>query len=304
MFQVEFYNPDKRNDWDTFLKNNGMYFQFYRSYIEYPQRSIQDKSLIVSVDGQLVALFPACLSSEKSISSHSGLSYGGILTRWPNRTQVWRLVCDFYRKLGYEQIIIRPQPSIYEAITEDDFFEPNFIPERQEELVWIDLNKKLTIKKLRRRCVKKSHLHQLTFSPEKRVAEFWTKMNQDLMDRHQTRALHNLAQFSYLIESFPEHIKLYSACLQDEILAGTVLFFHKQVAHAQYIFGSERGRKMGATDGLIDFLIGELPKCGIDKFSLGTSTNPKTGLTNHGLLIWKKGWSQQSCFVNAYNLWL
>ncbi len=304
MFDVIFYTPDFELLWDDFVKERQLFFQFERKYMDYPGRNITDMSLLVKKQTDVVALFPACLWSKNQIFSHFGLSYGGILTNYPIEEwqSIWTLIEKKYKDSGFDRLFVRPLPAIYDKGMGDFFWQSSGQVVTSKEMVWIEVAADFKIKDLRKRGIKKAQKNGLTYGQESDIEKYWQALQADLWYRHRAKPVHDLNQISYLLEKFPDHISLWSCRSYGNILAGVVIYTHGSIAHAQYIFGSCEGRKKGATDGLIDFLVNALRVFGVKKISLGTSTKPDTSEPNLGLLSWKKGWSNQSCFVNTYQL--
>ena len=54
--------------------------------------------------------------------------------------------------------------------------------------------------------------------------------------------VHSIEEIELLHGRFPQHIRLFEAAFDSELLAGVVIFESAMVAHVQYIAASERGR--------------------------------------------------------------
>jgi hypothetical protein len=74
-----------------------------------------------------------------------------------------------------------------------------------------------------------------------------------------------------------------------------------RVAHAQYIATSEIGRRMGALDLLVSWLVNEVYQ-GKEFFDFGGSNEEEGRALNHGLLEWKEGFGARSFAHDFYQI--
>jgi hypothetical protein len=80
-------------------------------------------------------------------------------------------------------------------------------------------------------------------------------LTETLAGRHGVRPVHTADEIELLAARFPDAIRLYVSTLDNEVVAGVVMYDTATVAHAQYIAANDKGRQQGALDGLFDFLI-------------------------------------------------
>ena len=76
------YDPADREIWNRFVRSskNGT-FLLDRGYMDYHSDRFTDCSLMFYKKGALIALLPAnILKDEKTVQSHGGLTYGGLIT--------------------------------------------------------------------------------------------------------------------------------------------------------------------------------------------------------------------------------
>jgi len=73
------------------------------------------------------------------------------------------------------------------------------------------------------------------------------------------------------------------------------------VAHAQYIASTERGRKLGALDLLVNWLINQHYHKKLF-FDFGCSNEQEGRALNHGLLEWKEGFGARACALDFYEV--
>ena len=86
---------------------------------------------------------------------------------------------------------------------------------------------------------------------------FWRLLSAHLEARFGVAPVHSLDEIERLHRRFPDNIKLFVGTRGSEMLAGTVIYESRIVAHVQYIASSEAGRQSGALDKLfLDLLAG------------------------------------------------
>ena len=81
MFEIVRYTPDRQAEWDAFVRSSRTgTFLIERGYMDYHAHRFPDCSLMFYRDGKLVALLPAYwVESERTVYSHQGLTYGGLI---------------------------------------------------------------------------------------------------------------------------------------------------------------------------------------------------------------------------------
>ena len=117
---------------------------------------------------------------------------------------------------------------------------------------------------------------------------YWQVLSQVLAERHDTRPVHTIDEIRLLVQRFPDRIKLFTANVSDELVAGVVIFEVGSVAHAQYIAASTRGRELKALTRLFDWLIDHYAEREFHYFDFGISTEQHGTVLNRGLV-------QQKC---------
>ena len=119
------------------------------------------------------------------------------------------------------------------------------------------------------------------------VAGFWKVLNETLQCCHGVKPVHSVAELELLMSRFPENIKLYVARLDDELLAGSVVFDCGKVVHTQYLAASPKGKQMGALDLVINYLIAEV-YADREYLDFGISTEQGGMVLNEGLAFQKE----------------
>ena len=88
--------------------------------------------------------------------------------------------------------------------------------------------------------------------------------------RHGVKPVHTLDEMELLQRRFPENIRLFSAMDGNaDTLGGVIVYEYGRVAHAQYLANSDAGRKVGALDLIVDYLVNQYYPSKVDYFSLG-----------------------------------
>ena len=102
-----------------------------------------------------------------------------------------------------------------------------------------------------------------------------------------------------LANLFSRHIRLYAAYLDNEMVAGTVVYVMPRVVHVQYISASAKGKAVGALDLLFRYLIDEVF---IDKpfFDFGKSTEDRGRRLNEQLIFQKEGFGGRGVCYDTY----
>ena len=113
--------------------------------------------------------------------------------------------------------------------------------------------------------------------------------------------VHSAEELRMLAEKFPDNIKLYTAEKNGQIEAGTVVFLQVGVVHTQYLANSDEGRKTGALDCLLDWLITDVYK---DKiwFDFGISCEQEGRYLNEGLAAQKEGFGARAVVHDFYRM--
>jgi hypothetical protein len=87
----------------------------------------------------------------------------------------------------------------------------------------------------------------------------------------------------------------------NEILAGVVLYLNFPVAHCQYIAANDKGRKTGALNYLIIYLIEKFLK-DYHYFDFGIVNSQDGKEINHGMLAWKQRMGGRTISHDFYHI--
>ncbi len=277
--------------------------------MDYHADRFRDSSLMLYRNGRLVALFPACVSAENTISSHEGLSYGGLLVTSGNLSDQTMFclaeVMKFYKQEGYDYLILRQMPAIYSTVPCDEVNYALYLA--GATVMRINLNSavdlaeqhRLPLQRRRMTGVKTAIRHGVTVVEAADFEGFWdTVLIPNLQARHSAMPVHSVEEIRRLSRANPGCIRQFNALYEGRIMAGCTVFDVGRVAKAQYFSGCDEGRANGSLDYLVFELMNNYFK-DRDYFDFGNSNTGNGRQLNSGLLAWKEGFGARSyaqCF--------
>jgi len=311
LLEVQRYSPRLKGVWDEFVrKGKNSTFLFRRDYMDYHADSFNDHSLVLYQGSNVAGVLPANLDAHGTLISHQGLTYGGLVLS--PETTLSQVIACFHAVLLYlreNQIVTlryKRIPSYYSLAPTDDVAYCLFLLDarlscRECSLV-VPLGDRLPFQKRRKRQVKKAIRANLSLRQETDFRPFWDRvLIPRLRSRYQVNPVHTLGEITLLAGRFPDNIKQFSAYDGEDIVAGMTVYETPMVAHAQYIAATEKGRKTGALDRLVAWLLNEHYT---DKqvFDFGASNEEHGRALNHGLLEWKEGFGARCCSLDCYEI--
>lgn len=294
MITIEKYNPLSKQEWDDAVRSsrNGTFLHL-RDYMDYHSDRFADFSLIARNEGKIIAVLPACREGKK-LYSHCGLTYGSWLV--PLRhfdvttmMEVWDASVQFIQDEGIEEIIYKPVPHIYHRYPcEEDLyaiFRAGGVLVESNISTTIDLDEPLPFDRGNRRNVNLAVKSGVEVAQSSDWHGYWAMLDALLMEKYNRHPVHSIEEILLLRSRFSENIKLYTASLGGELLAGVVMYYcGDEVAHCQYIASTEQGRQLKALTLLFDNLIKEASQAGYRYFDFGISTENGGLYLNEGLV--------------------
>ncbi len=325
------YSINKREDWDLFVQRskNGT-FLLQRGFMDYHADRFFDCSVMVyegitPADGYqeeapdsrgLVALFPAnWVESEACVYSHQGLTYGGLLVL-PEVTQtevlrIMQAVLLYYQSyLQARRVVCKPIPYIYSAIPNGEelyaIFRAGGVLKCRQASTAVSMANPMKMRTLRIRQAKKAiehgfYIDRMTEGDFDTLEEYWHLLEDVLQAHHHVHPVHSVEEMKLLMLRFPKDIKLYLVRSDRQIVAGTVIFETRHVAHVQYIASGDEGRAYGALDLLFRHLISERYKQ-MDYIDFGISTEQGGTVLNEGLIFQKEGFGGRAVCYDVYDV--
>jgi len=163
----------------------------------------------------------------------------------------------------------------------------------------IYLSKKDKYQKLRYRCIKKTISANLKVKKTDDFKIYWNILKANLVKKYNTKPVHTIKEIEYLHNKFPDNIKLFASYQNEIMLAGIVVYESENVAHAQYIANSKKGKEIGALDIIVTFLINEYYQ-NKKYFDFGVSTESNGLYLNEGLILFKEGFGARGVVYDFY----
>lgn len=318
--RIERYGELYAEEWDRFVagSRNGT-FLLMRSFMDYHKHRFTDCSLMVYEDGgALLAVLPAHYDeAARTVYSHRGLTYGGLIL---SREATGRKVIDALKAclqwyagfLGALVMEYKPIPYIYSAYpAEEDLYAlfragAVLVVRAIATVVWQPRALPANVKRRQGAArARRSGLtvREMSVPDEATVRAYWSVLEQVLQDHHAARPVHTADEMWLLMRRFPEEIRLFTVCRDEDIVAGCVMFVTPQVAHVQYTAAEDTSRVDRPLDLLFTYLIEER-YAQVPYFDFGISTEEGGRILNDGLLAQKEGYGGRAVCYDAYRLQL
>ena len=306
MLSVRPYATADAGAWDALVERsrNGNLLH-RRGYMDYHADRFVDQSLIVERHGEAVAVFPANIHG-KVVTSHGGLTYAGLIAAHDLRAEstlaVFGQIADHYRTLGVERVIYKAVPHVFHAYpAEEDLYALHRLGaqlRRRDLSSVIALREACHFTQGRRRSVDKARKCGIDLQRNSDPADFHALLT-DVLRRHHARPTHSLAELRLLQARFPQHIVLYEARREGDLLAGTLVYDFGRTVHTQYLAASEEGRRLNALSLLLAELIGGV-YASRGFFSFGISTEHEGRVLNGGLVMQKEHFGARAVVHDFY----
>ncbi len=309
MIMIRRYSPALTAAWDAFVdaSKNGT-FMLKRGYMDYHSDRFVDHSLLFYEDDELVALLPAS-QHDTELRSHGGLTYGGLITSNMITVQVvikiFDAIKEYMKENHIEKIIYKRIPAIYHKYPSDEdiyaLYHAGMQLVRRDVSSAIYLPSKIKFSKRRIRGCKRAAKQGIVIKESNDYSTFISIVADILMKYHDTKPVHTAKELELLACRFPDNIKLYAAFLEEKMMAGVVMYETETVAHAQYIANSDEGKKIGALDAVMEYLINTKYA---DKiyFDFGISTEDKGMFLNEGLATQKQEFGGRAIVYDFFEI--
>lgn len=296
-FSIKKYDQNDYAIWNDFvaLAKNAT-FLFHRDFMEYHQDRFEDFSLLVFENEKLKAVLPANIKG-KSVHSHQGLTYGGLLFSSKLKAEKVELILDeilvFFKENEIETFHYKPIPSFYfsKGNQEIDFFlhHRGALSERKEMNLAVNLQLPLHISKSKMKHFRRIENLDLDIVEEKDFQPFWESILEPrLLEKFNAKPVHTKEEITSLKQKFPEKIRQYSVYQNDEIIAGITIFETENVVKSQYGAISEKGEQVRALDFLFINLMHKYKRKGKKFFDMGIVNSEDEKGYHSGLLQQKE----------------
>lgn len=307
MIDIIQYSSDKKEEWNAFIKNskNGI-FMFDRNYMDYHSDRFVDNSLMFFDNDNLIAVLPMNIK-DKVLYSHQGLTYGGFITdekmKQHKMLECFDVLKQYMQINNIEKLLYKIIPHIYHKTSAEEdlyaLFKNDAKLLKLEPSTTIYLKNPCKMPKGRKAQISRAKREGVEIQESKDFKTFIDLENKILAEYHDTKAVHTAEELELLHSKFPEQIRLYSASLNDEIIAGTLIFEYENAVHTQYMASNKISREIGGLDLLIKTLIDKYQDTKM-YFDFGISSENNGQILNEGLISQKEGFGGRTVI---YQLW-
>ena len=308
MFEIKRYSKEFEKTWNLFvdISKQGT-FLFNRKYMDYHEDRFSDYSLLVFYKQKVVALLPANREG-KTLWTHAGLTYGGLITSMnvttANVCDIFTAINTFLKKNDFDRVVYKAVPWIYHRIpAEEDLYAlinicNAHITERHISSTII-MGSRLKWTESRKAGLRKARHHHIKVEESKDLETFWRILSQNLYDKYHAIPVHSLQEIQLLQSRFPKNIKLYLAYQEINPIGGVLIYETPQVVHTQYISASKEGKELGAIDIIIEYLLNEVYKDYL-YFDFGKSSDGDGHTLNRNLIFQKEGFGGRGVCYDWY----
>ena len=311
MVEIIRYDASMAAQWNEMarLSRNGT-FLHQRGYMDYHSDRFTDCSLVALHDGKPRALLPANVDGD-TLWSHRGLTYGGWLVPLKHfdatvMIEVMDAAIDWMKSNGLKRLVYKAVPHIYHRYPcEEDLYA---LFRHHASLIetnistTIDLTCPLPLDRGNKSGANAARKAGITVGPSEDWQQYWQLLSSLLGERYDTTPVHSLDEMMLLQSRFPDNIRLYTATLDGELLAGVVMYLSAPVAHCQYIGASPRGKDSKALTLLFDYLIQESTRLGFRYFDFGISNEDHGRYLNEGLVRQKSRLGGRGIVYNTFEI--
>ncbi len=297
--------------WDDFVRasRNGT-FLHQRGYMDYHSDRFDDCSLVASIDGKLCVLLPACIEGD-TLWSHRGLTYGGWIVPLKHfDVTVMMAVMDaaalWMKDNSIKRFVYKAIPHIYHRYPcEEDLyalFRHGASLTETNISTTIDLTCPLPLDRGNKSGANAARKAGIRVGESSDWEGYWQLLSSLLDERYDTRPVHSIQEITLLQGRFPNNIRLYTATLGTELLAGVVLYLSMPVAHCQYIGATPLGKESKALTLLFEHLINEYQRLGFRYFDFGISNEDHGRYLNEGLVRQKSRLGGRGIAYNIFEI--
>ena len=305
--EIKEYASSNNKIWDEFIQNskNGI-FMFERGFMDYHSDRFKDNSLMFYDNDELVAILPASIHEEE-LRSHGGLTYGGFIVN-EKMKQHRMLECfdalkTYMTENKINKLIYKTIPHIYHNQPAEEDLYALYKNEAKvlkiEPSTTIFLQNPLKMPKGRKAQISRAKREGVIIEQSKDFETFIDLENAVLSDHHDTKAVHTAEELKLLQSRFEDKIQLWIAKVNNEIIAGTLLFVYDNVVHTQYMAANDKAREIGGLDLLIKTVMDNFAETKT-YFDFGISSEDNGKFLNEGLISQKEGFGGRT---TVYQTW-
>lgn len=254
--------------WDGLVARsvNGT-FLHTRRFLSYHGNRFADRSLVVEgANGRLHGVLPAAVDPDDTtaVVSHPGITYGGLVhdgVLYGSRNlQTFEGVRRAFAADGATRFRYKPVPRIYHRVpAEDDLytmFRLGARCARRDLSATVDLGNRRPVWKRRRQRRRAAEQAGITAMwGWDAIGDYWPIQQAVLQDRFGVAPTHTRDEIDELAKRFPTEIRLVTARLGGDVVAGGIVFSAPPVLHLQYSASNPEGRACNAIDVVVETTI-------------------------------------------------
>ena len=306
--EIRRYRREDKELWNFFVsKARNATFLFDRNYMDYHADRFDDNSFMFYHKGKLKAVLPANVAGD-TLYSHQGLTYGGLLldkkATVEDVLECFDSLNSWLRENGISKVVYKALPWIYQQYpSEEDLYALTW--KCKAQLISRDISSsividnKLKFTESRKSGIRKALSLNIEVGESNDVDGFWHVLEDNLGNRYNAKPVHTSSEMKLLMSRFPNNIRLYVAKMNGEIVGGTLIYVTPQVVHTQYISASVEGKKHGALDLLLDYIINKV-YANCRYFDFGKSTEQGGAYLNEPLIFQKEGFGGRGVCYDWY----
>ncbi|WP_454871095.1 hypothetical protein [Priestia megaterium] len=307
---IKKYSVEKKDVWNSFVEQakNG-HFLFNRNYMDYHSDRFMDFSLMFYEENKLLAVMPANKDNIGNFVSHAGLTFGGIISSismtTPKMINLFRNLIFFLKQEGIKTFVYKTIPYIYTSIpSQEDLYALstfNFVLKRRDVSSTIFLKDRIKFSKGRKHSIAKARRNNVEIRQTTDYKTFIGILKEVLESKYGNTPTHSAEEITLLAQQLPNHIKLYGAFLNYDMIAGIIIYENRKTIHTQYIGANSLGKQIGAVDLIIENLIHEY-SLNKEYLDFGISTENAGKYLNLGLINQKEMFGARAIVHDFYEL--
>lgn len=306
--RVEPYTLGHKLLWDEMIAHsrNGT-FLFFRNYMEYHNDRFQDASLLFFDDHDLLAVLPANRKADHLVS-HGGLTFGGVISRdslgATTMLEIFQAMKAWLNGQGVRKLVYKSVPYIYHRMpSEEDLyalFRNGARLVRRDLSSALDMSCRLPMQHGRQSQLKRGK-RTFVVRESRDYNSFMDLVGVRLAGKYNTTPTHTKQEMELLASRFPQNIHLFGAYRAEQLVAGVLVYESPNVAHTQYIAGTDDARREGALECIFEELL-ERRYASIRYFDWGISTEQEGQYLNTGLVQNKESYGARGVAYDCYEL--
>jgi hypothetical protein len=313
--EISRFTEKDHRQWETFVQraNNGTIFHTLKFLSYHPAKRFKECHLLIKERDNILGLFPA-VEEEKTIISHKGASYGGIVLKTDLGIHRICLIVEHLvneiRNRGYREIILTPPPLVYQLQPDQylDFalLKNGFCYRKREITAVISLDRGEPLLHFHpdaRRSTRKALREGVRIRLSADFETFYNILEHNLGMRHNVSPTHTIGELMKLKSLFPDEILLFAAYLKEKMIGGMVVFItNPRVMLAFYISHDDKHQSYRPVNLLFYEVINWGRNRGFRYLDLGTFTLNME--PNWGLGRFKENFNARGFLRDTYELQL